>query len=180
MGLFDEYEDAIRIKVIKEAVNEFDEIFKSSKEYMKTKQTTVEVNYDAVQSIANRHPFTPTNFVLAKLLPVIKVKQQRNEPDPDNKANEGLVPGQEGYVWKTTEVEVDSMYQKGVVIKLDSAMITHEAEGVQPAYKVGDIIVFPARAHYSLDNQGLCDGYTLVRPFDILGTWDNDKCRDNA
>lgn len=141
-----------------------------------TKQQTIELNYDVAQGIAEKCPFTPTNFVLVKLLPAIKVKQQRNEPDPDNEANEGLTPGEEGYVFKQTEVEVDSMYQTGVVIKLDMQTLVSIEENKPVYFEVGQVVVFPARAHYSLEGQGLSvDGYTLVRPFDILGSLDLTK-----
>jgi ubiquitin len=137
----------------------------------------VNFNTELCKAIAARCPLTPVQYMLVKRLDTTFVKVKKDLADPTNPKNEGLQPGDNGYVYKRVTEKEPAMFQKGVIIKLDmqtanSQKYEKPEEGrMALPYKVGDVIVFHERACMALD---ILPELIMVRPYDVQGVWDTD------
>jgi hypothetical protein len=139
-------------------------------------QKKVNVAWDIVTNIGDRCPLTPFQYCLVKELEKTYVEVIKDMLDPDNPANTGKSTADPEYKFKQVTEKQEAIFQKGVIVKLDKmALLNMEKKNenfIDLGHRVGDVVLFPYRASMAID---VLPGYILVRPYDIIGVWDQSK-----
>jgi hypothetical protein len=135
------------------------------------------VEFDVIKSISDGIALQPYQFLLIRKLPVQYKTVEREEEDPTNPDNKGLNTADPKYKFKKTKVKEEAMMQLGVVVKVDDTSLYLQAnpkDGMAaPPYKIGDTVVYHSRSGMPIDI--IKGDYILVRPFEVIGRWDNSK-----
>lgn len=134
---------------------------------MKTKEETVTINPDKVdqakvlETVLKEIPYEFTHQILIKPLPVEKITIKQSVPDEKSKKKDGT------YSKMKEEVrEVDSMYNKGIILKLPIGYDQQELPEADRR-KAGDVVVYQRRDAKPFD---LYRDSVLIRSFEIVAT----------
>ena len=111
------------------------------------------------ESINDKLAFSFTKDVLIKPLEITKVKKQFEVPITDKKDKADGIDVNEYTKTKTETKEVDSNFQKGIVLAIPSCLQD------KPDYAIGDTVVYPRKFAIEFD---LFKNSVLVKPYDIL------------
>jgi hypothetical protein len=118
--------------------------------------------------ISEKVTLQPTKHLLLYVLPTqyVTITEQVLDTSEETKTDE------EAKTKLETKV-VPSLFQKGIIVKLDSiseyAKENPDAKVYIPKWKIGDVVVFNAKSAAKYE---LYDGTVLVYPMDIVGTVD--------
>lgn len=113
-----------------------------------------------LDTVVNMIKYTFKKDILVKPLETSKVTVEYTEQIPTGEKDE---EGFNKYETKTHTKEVDSEFSRGIVIALPTNKSVNEANDLD--FKLGDIIVYPAKFAKSFD---LFKNSQLVKPYDIV------------
>lgn len=119
-------------------------------------------NKDLALAIEQGLEYNMTKDVLIKPLEIVKVQKQFQEPTGSKKANDDGLEVNDYSKTKLVTKEVESNFQKGIVIALPSCLNANDSV---PDYNLGDTVVFPKKFAIEFD---LFKDSLLVKPYDII------------